>query len=262
MTAPAARVALVTGAARGIGRACALELARQGADLALLDLDAAVAETAAAVQQLGRRCAWATGDISDPEQVRRAVDQLRAALGEVSCLVNNAGIVNHIAPLLKMKQAGWERELAVNLTGPFNLIRAVIEPMAAQGWGRIVNMSSAAARSGLFNQAGYAATKAGVLGLTRNVTLEYARQGITCNAVLPGLIATETVRAMPAAILEHSRGLTPARRLGTPEDVAHLVAFLCTDAAGFINGAEIDVDGGLRLSSLVLGSRRELAGPG
>jgi NAD(P)-dependent dehydrogenase (short-subunit alcohol dehydrogenase family) len=252
------KTALVTGAARGIGRACALELARQGADVGLLDVHAKVEAAAQAAETLGRRVAFAVADISDAGQVSRAVEQIRARLGEVDCLVNNAGIVNHIAPLLKMEQAGWERELAVNLTGPFNLIRAVIGPMAVRGWGRIVNMASGAARSGLFHQTGYAATKAGVLGLTRNVTLEFARKGITCNAVLPGLIGTEGVQAMPAAIREHAIALTPARRLGTPEEVAHLVAFLCSDAAGFINGAEIDIDGGLRLSSAVLGSQREI----
>lgn len=261
MRALEGKVALVTGAARGIGRACAEELARQGAKVGLLDVNPAVEATALGVQGLGQATAWAVGDISDPEQVRRAVDHVRAELGGIDCLVNNAGIVNHIAPLLKMQQSGWERELAVNLTGPFNLIRAVIEPMAAKGWGRIVNVSSAAARSGLFNQTGYAATKAGVLGLTRNVTLEFARKGITCNAILPGLIGTEAVQAMPQPIRERAIALTPARRFGTPEEVARLIAFLCSDAAGFINGAEIDIDGGLRLSGAVLGSQREIASP-
>ncbi|MBZ5706969.1 MAG: SDR family oxidoreductase [Acidobacteriia bacterium] len=258
MTPLAGRIALVTGAAHGIGRACALELARQGADVGLVDLDPGVEQTARAVEKLGRRSAWATGDVGDPEQVHAAVDRIRGVLSDADCLVNNAGIVDHIAPLLKMQQSGWERELAVNLTGPFNMIRAVVESMAAKGWGRIVNMSSGAARSGLYNQAGYSATKAGLLGLTRNVTLEFARKGITCNAVLPGMIGTEKVKAMPPAILEQAVSMTPARRLGTPEEVAQMVAFLCSDAAGFINGAEIDIDGGLRLSHTVLGSQREL----
>jgi len=255
------KVALITGAARGIGRACAMELAQQGASIAALDIHPRVEETAQAVQALGRRAAWAVADISQADQVGSALERVRAALGDVDCLINNAGIVNHIAPLLKMEQAGWERELAVNLTGPFNLIRAVIGPMAAKGWGRIVNMSSGAARSGLFNQTGYAATKAGLLGLTRNVTLEFARHGITCNAILPGMIGTEGVLAMPASIQEHAIARTPARRFGTPQEVAHLVAFLCSDGAGFINGAEIDMDGGLRLSSVVLGSKQQIGSP-
>lgn len=138
------------------------------------------------------------------------------------------------------------------------MIRAVIGHMAAKGWGRIVNMSSGAARSGLYNQTGYSATKAGLLGLTRNVTLEFARKGITCNAVLAGMIGTEKVKGMPAPILEQAIAKTPARRLGTREEVACIVAFLCSDAAGFINGAEIDIDGRLRLSQTVPGSQREL----
>jgi len=254
------KVVLITGAARGIGRACALALAGEGADIGLFDIDQKVRDSAAAVENLGRKSAWAVCDVSDPDQVRRGVEAIRRSLGDINCLVNNAGIVNNIAPLARMNQTAWEREIAVNLTGAFNLVRAVIGPMAEKGWGRIVNMASSAARGGLFNQVGYSATKAGLLGLTRNVTLEYARRGITCNAVLPGLIATENVLAMPPDIVESAVLSIPARRVGTPEEVAQLVAFLCSEQAGFINGAEIDIDGGSRLNTTVLGSRRELAG--
>lgn len=254
------KVVFISGAARGIGRACALVLAQQGADVGLFDLDAAVEDTVRAVRVLGRRSAWVTGDVSDPQQVAHGVEAIRQELGDINCLINNAGVVNNIAPLVKMGQAAWERELAVNLTGPFNLVRAVIGPMLDKGWGRIVNMASGAARGGLFNQAGYSATKAGLLGLTRNVTLECARKGVTCNAVLPGLIATENVLAMPSAITKHFVSVTPARRIGTPEEVAHLIAFLCSDEAGFINGAEIDIDGGARLNTTALGSQREILG--
>lgn len=252
------KVALISGAARGIGRACALVLAEQGADVGLFDVSEGVQETAQAIRELGQRAAWVTGDVSDPDQVRRGVEVIQRELGQIDCLVNNAGIVNNIAPLGTMAQAAWERELAVNLTGPFNLIRAVIKPMAERGWGRIVNMASGAARGGLYNQAGYSATKAGLLGLTRNVTLEYARKGITCNAVLPGLIGTENVLAMPPAITEHFISVTPARRIGKPEEVAYLVAFLCSDEAAYINGAEIDIDGGARLNTVALGSQKEI----
>ncbi len=124
-------------------------------------------------------------------------------------------------------------------------------------WGRIVNVSSVAALGGLHNQAGYAASKAGLLGLTKTVTLEHARDGITCNAVLPGLIATPLVAAMPAEITEGALAVTPARRLGAVEEVADLIAFLVSDGAAFINGAEIPVDGGLRLNAASLGSRKE-----
>jgi NAD(P)-dependent dehydrogenase (short-subunit alcohol dehydrogenase family) len=254
------RIALVSGAARGIGRAIALALAGDGADVGLIDIDKGVAETAAAVRGIGRRSSVVHADVSDADAIQVAVAAIVAELGAVDLLVNNAGIVNNIAPLTKMKQAAWERELGVNLTGAFNLARAVIGPMTERGFGRIVNISSVAARGGLFNQTGYAATKAGLLGLTRGITLEYARFGITCNAVLPGLIGTENVLGMPADIRDRAVAQTPARRLGTPAEVARLVAFLCSEEAGFINGAEIDISGGGHLNTLVLGSRKELAG--
>jgi NAD(P)-dependent dehydrogenase (short-subunit alcohol dehydrogenase family) len=247
---------LITGAARGIGRACATVMADLGADVGLFDINERVSETAEAVRARGRKAAFAITDISDPDQVHRGVAKVAGELGPIHGLVNNAGIVNNIAPLARMEQSAWQREIGVNLTGPFNMIRAVIGAMAERNWGRIVNVSSSAARNGLFNQVGYAATKAAVLGLTYNVALEYASQGITCNAVLPGLIATENVKRMPEMILEHAIGLIPARRLGEPEEVAYLIAFLCSDMAGFINGADIPIDGGGLLNPVVLGSRK------
>jgi NAD(P)-dependent dehydrogenase (short-subunit alcohol dehydrogenase family) len=254
------RIALVSGAARGIGRAIALALASIGADVGLIDIDAGAEETAAAVRGLNRRSCVVRADVSSAEQILAAVATITAELGSVDLLVNNAGIVNNIAPFAKMKQAAWEREIGVNLTGAFNLARAVIGPMAERGYGRIVNISSVAARGGLFNQAGYSATKAGLLGLTHTIALEYARFGVTCNAVLPGLIGTENVLGMPAEIREQAVAQTPARRLGRPEEVARLVAFLCGEDAGFINGAEIDISGGGHLNTMVLGSRKELSG--
>jgi NAD(P)-dependent dehydrogenase (short-subunit alcohol dehydrogenase family) len=248
----------ITGAARGIGRACALECAAQGADVALLDVSEAVEETARAVMAHGRRAAWALVDVSDVGQVGEGVAKVVQALGPIDALVNNAAIVHNIAPLAKMAHAAWEKELAVNLTGAFNMIRAVIDGMGERGWGRIVNVSSAAARGGLFNQVAYASSKAGLLGLTANVALEYGRKGVTCNAILPGLIATENVMAMPQDIVERIASGTPIRRTGKPEEVAQLVAFLCSDAAGFITGAEIAIDGGASLNALAIGSRKEL----
>ena len=252
------RIALVTGAARGIGRAAALRLADAGADVAVSDLQPEVEETAARIRDRGRRAAAATFDVSDPVRVDAGVGQLRAALGDIDVLVSNAGIVNNIAPLTTMTHVRWQRELAVNLTGAFNMIQAVIGPMIARGWGRIIVMSSGAAHGGLHHQAAYAASKAGLLGLVHTVTLEHARHGIACNAILPGLIETETVRMMPAEIRDATCAGTPARRLGTMEEVAHLIAFLASDDAGFINGAEIDIDGGMRLNTGSLGSRKEV----
>jgi NAD(P)-dependent dehydrogenase (short-subunit alcohol dehydrogenase family) len=254
----AGKVALVSGAARGIGRAIALRLAKDGADVGLVDINSAVEETARLVREAGRRASIANADISDGKAVREAAAGIAAELGPIGLLVNNAGIVNNIAPVEKMSDEAWQREVGVNLTGAFNLVRATVGSMAARGFGRIVNISSVAARGGLARQVGYSATKAGLLGLTHTVALEYARKGVTCNAVLPGMVETENVKAMPAEIREEAMAMTPARRFGEPEEIAALVAFLCGPDAGYITGAEIDISGGGHLNSLVLGSRREL----
>lgn len=253
---------IVTGAGGGIGRAISARLAGEGANLALLDLNDSVEQTAeavaGAVSAAGASITTVLCDVADAASVNAALDTVRARLGPVSCLVNNAGLTANIAPIAKMGDDQWQRELGVNLTGPFNLIRAVLPDMVARRWGRIVNISSVAARGGLFRQAGYSASKSGLLGLTRNVVLEYADQGITCNAILPGLIETPAVARMPAAITDYALSMTPARRLGQPDEIAAVVAFLCSEDAAYVNGAEIDVDGGGRLCPMVLGSVREV----
>jgi NAD(P)-dependent dehydrogenase (short-subunit alcohol dehydrogenase family) len=256
--APSQKTALVTGAARGIGRAIALRLARDGIDLALMDLSADVDICAADVRDLGVKAATRQVDVSDATAVDKAVKEFASELGPINILVNNAGLVKNIAPVGKMAVDAWETELSVNLSGPFNLIRAVVEPMAETGWGRIINISSVAARGGLHYQAGYSASKNGVLGLTHTVTLEYARYGVTCNAILPGVIQTENVKAMPKPIRDSVEAMVPARRMGEVGEVADLVAFLASESAGYISGAEIDIDGGTRLSGLTLGSQSEL----
>lgn len=254
------RTILITGAASGIGRTTAGLLAEAGAAVGLVDVAPAVEAPAAALEEAGYSAAAAEADITDPAAVAEAVAALATALGPIDGLVNNAGIVDNIAPLDRMTPEAWNRELGVNLTGAFHMIQAVIGGMKARGFGRIVNVSSGAARGGLFNQAGYAASKTGLLGLTHNAALELGRHGITCNAVLPGLIATEKVQAMPAEIIAAAVRATPSRRLGEMRDVANVIAFLQSAEAGFVNGAEIDVSGGLHLNTLALGSRKELAG--
>lgn len=252
------RVVLITGAGGGIGRAIAARLAAEGADLALFDITASVDETADMAKAHGSKVMTALVDVADAGQARAAVASVRETLGPVSCLVNNAALTANIAPIDRMEDAQWEREVAVNLTGPFNLIRAVLPGMVERQWGRIVNIASGAARGGLFRQAGYSASKSGLLGLTRNVTLEYAAQGITCNAILPGLIDTPNVAKLPPLIMDYAMSMTPARRPGTPDEVASLVAFLCGEEAAYLNGAEIDIDGGARLCPVVLASTREV----
>jgi NAD(P)-dependent dehydrogenase (short-subunit alcohol dehydrogenase family) len=252
------RTALVTGAARGIGRVTARVLADAGADVSLVDVDPGVEEAVADIRKAGHRAASATFDIADLAAVGTGVAKLRDALGEIDVLVSNAGIVNHIAPLTRMTHEGWERELAVNLTGAFNLIQALLPAMIEGRFGRIIVISSGAARGGLHHQAAYAASKAGLIGLAQTVSLEQARHGITCNVILPGLIETERVGAMPAELRDAAVARTPARRLGRMEEVGQLIAFLASDAASFINGAEIDIDGGMRLNTGSLGSRREV----
>jgi NAD(P)-dependent dehydrogenase (short-subunit alcohol dehydrogenase family) len=256
------KIALVTGAARGIGRAIALVLADEGADVAVADVSPDVEKTAAAVAERGRRSAAAVFDVAEPDQVRDGVQRLRDSVGAVDVLVNNAGIVDNIAPLQKMTHARWEREIRVNLSGAFNLVKEVVDTMVERRWGRIINVSSVAATGGLHNQSAYAASKAGLLGLTETITLEYARHGITCNAILPGLIGTELVMRMPEEIRDAAVAATPARRVGDPREVGWLIAFLASDRAAFVNGMAIRIDGGMRLNSGSMGSRREVRGQG
>ncbi len=227
------RRAIVTGAARGIGRAIADRLAAFGAEVVAFDLGAPAAPARAPHR-------FANVDVADAAAVRRAV----AALGgPPSLLVNNAGITRDRS-IAKMDDDEWSAVLAVNLTGAFNLIRAVAPAMAAQGYGRIVNVTSINGLRGKFGQANYAAAKAGLIGLTKSAAREFGRKGVTVNAVAPGMVMTEMARALPAQILARAEEEAVLPALATPEDIADAVLFLLSDAARAITGEVLRVDAG------------------
>jgi 3-oxoacyl-[acyl-carrier protein] reductase len=259
------RVALVTGSSRGIGRADALALARAGADVVLADVQLESEEpvdvgplaqaawarglvfteqTAAEIRALGRRAVAVRCDVTDPEQVAAAV---ATELGPPDILVANAATLDHVARLEEQAPELWERDLRVNLTGVFICARAVWPAMVERGWGRIVTMASVAGALGGFGQASYAATKAGVVGLTKTLALEGARDGITANAVVAGIVGTEAFGFGNPELNERMVRRTALRRPGTPEEVAGVVAFLCSDLASYVTGAAVPVTGGIDL---------------
>ncbi|MBV9229123.1 MAG: SDR family oxidoreductase [Chloroflexi bacterium] len=242
------KIALVTGAARGLGYAIATALQASGVRVILADVSPTV-NTAA--ETLGAAGAVQM-DVAQYPAVETALTSINEQYGAPDILVNNAGLTTNIARTDRMKPAAWEQELAINLNGPFYLTRLVLPSMKEKGWGRIINISSTAATGGLNRQPGYAASKAGLLGLTRTVALEFAPYGITCNAVLPGLIQTEKVAELPHDILEAAIEHIPAARTGKPEEVAALVTFLASPIAGYINGVAIPIDGGASLSQVSL----------
>jgi 3-oxoacyl-[acyl-carrier protein] reductase len=239
------RVAVVTGASRGIGRAIAIELAHCGADLVLADRspETDAAGTRAGVVAAGRRAVFVQGSVAEPGDAARMVHAAVESFGRLDILVNNAGI-NRDAVVWKMTDEQWDEVLAVSLKGPFNTIRAAAPIFRQQGSGRIVNIASINGLRGKFGQANYAAAKAGIIALTKTVARELGRSGVTCNAVAPGLIETEMTRHLPADILQKALDETAVGRIGMPEDVAAVVAFLCSDRARHVTGEVIKVDGG------------------
>ena len=260
------RVALVTGASRGIGRADALALARAGADVVLADIQiesgvggdeygllAQVArsqglvyteQTAAEIRALGRGAVAIRCDVTDRAQVDEAVV---TELGPPDILVANAGTLDHVARLENQSRELWERDLRVNLTGVFNCAQAVWPGMVGRGWGRIVTMASVAGTLGGFGQASYATTKAGVIGLTKTLALEGAHHGITANAIVAGIIGTEAFGFGNSEMNERMVRRTALRRTGEPEEVANVIAFLCSELASYVTGTAVQVSGGIEL---------------
>ena len=231
----AERTALVTGAASGIGRACARQLAAEGLRVAAVDLQTAGLEGIA-----GEMASVHTLDVSDYGAVAAAVAQI----GGVDVVVNSAGIVGPQLPIWEMPLEDWERTMAVNLNGTFNTIKATIGGMRQRGWGRIVNIASIAGKEGNPNMVGYSASKAAVIGLTKSVGKEVARDGILVNAVAPALIATPMNADTTPEVLEYMLTRIPMGRLGLVDEVAELVSWLSSDACSFSTAAVYDISGG------------------
>jgi 3-oxoacyl-[acyl-carrier protein] reductase len=241
------RVALVTGAARGIGAATALALAEAGARVALVDRDGeGIERTADAIGRAGSDALAIPADVTDAPAMQRAVETAVAEWGRLDVLVNNAGIVRD-ATLGKVSDDDWAATLDVNLRGTMIGTRAALRPMRAAGAGRILSATSVVARMGNYGQTAYAASKGGIIGMTRTWARELGPLGITANAVAPGFIDTEMSRGVPEKVLSGLLRRTPAGRLGRPEEVAAVYVFLASDLASFINGAVVGVDGGLLL---------------
>jgi NAD(P)-dependent dehydrogenase (short-subunit alcohol dehydrogenase family) len=249
----AGKRALVTGGAAGIGRAIALKLAREGCDIALLDIDGAAAQaTAAEIRALGREAAAAAGDVTDRDEITAAVGDLTAKGAPIDILVNNAGIAR-LGSLLTMPEKDWRDTFAVNVDGVFHVTRAVVPGMVARRRGAVVNLASWLGRRGHPAFGAYAATKFAVIAMTQALAVEVAPAGVRVNAVCPGLIVGTPMReALDAAsegaglprAAERAKSI-PIGRAGTPEDVAKVVAFLASDEAAYVTGAAYDVTGAL-----------------
>jgi 3-oxoacyl-[acyl-carrier protein] reductase len=239
------RIALVTGASQGIGRACALELARAGATVVLAARnESKLAEAVAEIEATGGQAAAFALDVANEDSIKSGAKSILERFGKVEILVNNAGITRD-GLMMAMKRADWDDVLGTNLTGAFLLTQAFLRPMLKNRWGRIINISSVVGRTGQAGQVNYASSKAGLIGLTRSLAREVASRGITVNAVAPGYIETP----MSAVLDEKQRSAMmaqiPLGRAGTDLEIAQSVAFLASDAAGYITGHVLDVNGGM-----------------
>lgn len=239
------RTALITGASQGIGRACALTLAKAGARVALAARnEAKLNEVAAEITAAGGTAHCFVLDVASEESIKATAKAVVAHFGTIEILVNNAGITRD-GLLLRMKRADWEDVLTTNLTGAFLLTQAVLSPMLKARWGRIINISSVVGRAGQAGQANYAASKAGLIGFTKSLARELASRGITANAVAPGYIETPMTAVLNDQQREAMMTQIPLGRAGTDFDIAHAVEFLASEQAGYITGHVLDVNGGM-----------------
>ena len=238
------KVAIITGAGSGIGKETALLFAKEGAKVVVADMnETAGEETAAQIRENGEGF-FIKLDVSNREQAKQVVKITLEKYGRIDILINNAGIVQD-AFLSKMTEEQWDKVIDVNLKGVFNCSQAVVEVMMNQGKGVIINTSSIVGLNGNVGQVNYAATKAGLIGMTKTLAKELGKKGIRVNAVAPGFIATPMTSNVPEKILEMMKEKTPLRRLGEPKDIANAYLYLASDDANFVNGAVLSVDGGL-----------------
>jgi 3-oxoacyl-[acyl-carrier protein] reductase len=238
------RVAIVTGASRGIGSEIAKQLATAGAKVACVATSEANAKKTA--DEIGAMAAAFGCDVSDPAAVEQTVKDVAEKLGVPTILVNNAGIARDTL-MMRMSEEDWDRVIDVNLKGSFNFIKATQRGMMKERWGRIVNISSVVGLHGSAGQANYAASKAGLVGLSLAVAKELGSRNVTCNVVAPGFIETDMTTDLPEEMRAHVVKMAPLGRLGTPADIAPMIVFLCSDGAAYITGQTVTIDGGLTL---------------
>ncbi len=240
------KTAIVTGGSRGIGKAIALELARQGAQIAIVYYgnDEAAQITCQSIKELGQKAIAYPCDVSDYEKTKELIVQILTDFGSFEILINNAGIIRD-GLLLSLKEADYDLVLNTNLKGAYNLLKHSAPFLLRQKKGRIINISSVAGLMGNAGQTNYSAAKAGLIGLTKAAARELASRNITCNAIAPGLIDTEMTKNLPQKAKEALLGQIPLKKAGSPQDIASLAAFLSSDQAGYITGEIIKVDGGL-----------------
>jgi 3-oxoacyl-[acyl-carrier protein] reductase len=242
------RVAIVTGAAQGIGRAIAESLAQAGADIVVADLDPGRSrDTVVAVEKVGRKALNVKVNVADANETKAMADEVMKEWGKIDILVNNAGITRD-GLLLRMKEDDWNLVLQVNVNGTFNCTKAVLQPMTKQRYGRIVNIDSIVGAMGNVGQANYAASKAAVIGFSKTVAREYASRNITVNAVAPGFIDTAMTQGLSADVKDTLQKQIPLGRLGTPADIAAAVRFLVSEDAAYITGHVLHVNGGMLMA--------------
>ncbi|GMR04990.1 MAG: 3-oxoacyl-[acyl-carrier-protein] reductase [Thermodesulfobacteriota bacterium] len=241
----AGKVAIVTGGGQGIGRAIALKFASYGADVAVVDVNfERASQTAQEINRMGRKTMALNVDVTDRKKTDEMAEEVLSSLDGLHILVNNAGITKD-ALLMRMSEEDWDSVIDVNLKGSFNCIKSVLRHLTKQRWGRIINVSSVVALMGNPGQANYAASKAGVIGLTKTVARELAGRNITCNAVAPGFIETQMTDSLSKDVKEKLLSLIPMGRLGGPNDVAMGTLFLASNAASYITGHVLGINGGM-----------------